>query len=122
MVRQLEMDDAAWRQYFAAHAIRPYVVFYEDFVECYEETALNVMRYLHIPLPEHIYFKPRRLQKQADSLSEEWVQRYHDLKKRKGFHQIAASFNTLFLPHVRMIPSLNILPDGLGSSSNSGAL
>jgi LPS sulfotransferase NodH len=87
MVRELEAHDAAWQRYFAIHAIRPYSVFYEDFVEHYEETALNIMHYLHVPMPEQVHFMPRRLQKQADTQSEEWVQRYYDLKKRKGLYR-----------------------------------
>jgi LPS sulfotransferase NodH len=99
MVCELEAHDAAWQRYFATHTIRPYVVFYEDFVEHYKETVLSIIRYLHVPAPEEIQFAPWCLQKQADAESEEWVQRYHDLKKRKGLHQMAAFAMTLFLPH-----------------------
>src|SRR5436305_11544080 len=52
MVRELETHDVAWQRYFATHGIRPYTVFYEDFVGYYEETVLNIMRYLSIPAPE----------------------------------------------------------------------
>jgi LPS sulfotransferase NodH len=103
MVRELEAHDAAWQRYFATHTINPYIVFYEDFVEHYEETILNIMHYLRIPVPESVQFMPRHLQKQADSESEEWVQRYHDLEKRKGFHQVVASLINLFLPCSRAL-------------------
>ena len=109
IVRQLEAHDAAWQRYFAAHGIHPYTVVYEDFVDHYEETALNIMRYLNISLPEQLQFSPRHLQKQADQESEEWVQRYHNLQKRKGLHQIAASLNALFASCAYTLP----LPDTL---------
>ena len=99
MVCELEAHDAAWQRYFAAHAIRPYIVFYEDFIEHYQETVFSIMRYLHIPVPEEAQLMPRHLQKQADAESEEWVRRYHDLKKQKGFHQMAAFAMTLFCSH-----------------------
>jgi trehalose 2-sulfotransferase len=115
MVRELETHDAAWQHYFAIHGICPYSVFYEDFVEHYEETALNIMRYLHIPVPEQVHFMPRRLQRQADAQSEEWVQRYYDLKQCKGLYHIAASMITLFGPRFR--PSLFGAPPSIDTSS-----
>lgn len=98
MVCELEAHDAAWQRYFATHAICPYIVFYEDFVEHYDEIVRDIMRYLHIPVPAEVQFMPQRLQKQADAESEEWVQRYHRLKKQKGFHQMVAFAGSLFLP------------------------
>src|SRR5262249_36782738 len=81
MVHELEEHESAWQHYFTTHNIRPYIVFYEDFIEHYEETVLGIMHYLHVPVPEKVHFMPRLLQKQADAESEEWVQRYYDLKK-----------------------------------------
>lgn len=101
MVRELEAHDAAWQRYFATHGIRPYIVFYEDFVEHCEETVLDIMRYMHISVPEQIQLMPRLLQKQADHQSEEWVQRYRDLNKRKGLHHIVASMIPLFVLRFR---------------------
>lgn len=49
----------------------------------YEETALRIMDWLKISYPEDLVFGERRLLKQADSVSEEWVQRYRDDKKEK---------------------------------------
>jgi LPS sulfotransferase NodH len=98
MVHELEAHDAAWQRYFATHDIHPYIVFYEDFVEHYEETVLNIMRYLHVPVPREAQFAPRLLRKQADAESEEWVQHYHDLEKRQGLHRMVALTLPLFLP------------------------
>ena len=50
---------------------------YEELTTSYERTALEILQYLHIDIPERVLFKGRRMKKQADALSEEWVQRYH---------------------------------------------
>ena len=53
---------------------------YEDLVGAQEETALGILRFLHVPVPEYLVFGERRLKRQADALSEEWVRRYRALK------------------------------------------
>jgi LPS sulfotransferase NodH len=105
MVCELKEHDDAWQRYFATYAIRPYIVFYAILVEHYEETVLAIMRYLRIPMPEEVHFLPRHLQKQADAESEEWVQRYQDLKQQKGLHQTAAFAMTPFLLHFYSFPA-----------------
>jgi len=76
--RQLEEHDAAWQQYFTQNNIQPFTVVYEDFVHAYEETALQILHYLGIPLAEKPHFGARRMRQQADSLSEQWIQRYYE--------------------------------------------
>jgi trehalose 2-sulfotransferase len=77
LVRRIETHDEAWRRYFAENNIPTFHVIYEEFVTSYESTTLDLLRYLHIEIPEGAVFKERRMKKQADALSEEWVQRYH---------------------------------------------
>jgi trehalose 2-sulfotransferase len=81
LVKQLEADEKAWQHYFKKHHIQPYTVVYEQLVTAYEETALDILRYLDIPLTRNLTFAERRMQRQADTLSEEWVQRYHQQKQ-----------------------------------------
>jgi LPS sulfotransferase NodH len=76
--RQVEAHEAAWQQFFAQNNIDPFTVIYEDFVTAYEETALQILRYLDIALPDRPLFGARRMKQQADALSEQWIQRYHD--------------------------------------------
>jgi len=73
-------QEEAWRRYFAENNIQPFHVIYEELVPSYEQTALDTLHYLHIDIPERIVFKERRMKRQANALSEEWVQRYHALK------------------------------------------
>jgi len=79
--RQLEEHDAAWHRYFAQNNIQPLTVVYEDFVHKYEETALQILRYLDIPIPEKPLFAARRMKQQSNALSEQWIQRYYEQQR-----------------------------------------
>lgn len=83
LIQEIILHEAAWQAYFTRYNITPFTVIYEDFVPYYEETALRIMDWLKISYPEDLVFGERRLLKQADSVSEEWVQRYRDDKKEK---------------------------------------
>jgi trehalose 2-sulfotransferase len=78
-VNRLTYFDSRWRRYFEALGVEPFEVVYEDLVEAYESTVLAILRYLEIPFTEGMAVAPPRLKKQADEVSEEWVQRYHAL-------------------------------------------
>ncbi len=80
LVQRLNADDEAWRRYFAYYDVRPWTVCYEELSAAYEATALNILHYLHVPMPEGLMFGERRMKQQADGLSEEWVQRYYEMK------------------------------------------
>lgn len=73
--------EAVWQQYFENSGIRPFTVVYEDLVPKYEETAIQILEYLNIPVPERLMFAERYLQRQTDAVSEEWVERYQELKQ-----------------------------------------
>ena len=81
-LQQTAIHESAWLDFFELAGVRPYVVVYEDFVEAYEETAQCILDYLGIECPNGLTFGERRLKKQADALSDEWVQRYLDLRDR----------------------------------------
>lgn len=84
----LEEDEAEIQQYCARFGIQPFKVVYEDFVDTYEETALQILDYLHIQAPENLVFGERQMQKQANEQSEEWLQRYYEVKQQglwRGF-------------------------------------
>jgi LPS sulfotransferase NodH len=80
-VSYIEEDEKAWRDYFNAHAIKPMVVVYEELVQTYSATACQVLEYLHIPKPADLVITEPHMKKQADRISEEWVERYHELKQ-----------------------------------------
>lgn len=78
LVQEIATHEAAWQQYFKTCHAEPFAVIYEDFVSAYEETVLSILNYLGISRPEHLAFGERKLKRQADALSDEWVQRYYD--------------------------------------------
>ncbi len=84
-VGRLAEFEANWRRHFEGLGVKPFEVAYEDFVGTYELTALAILRYLGLPISEDLKIASPRLQIQADEVSEEWVHRYHELKKVQGF-------------------------------------
>ena len=84
LIQQIEEHQQAWQRYFNEAAIRPCIVFYEDLAANYEGTALQILSYLNIPIPENLVFAERRMRRQADALSEEWVERYQMLKQEEA--------------------------------------
>lgn len=87
-VQEIVMREAALQAYFDELGVKPYVVVYEDYHDAPEETARDVLAFLGIPLPPDVPFGERRLRKQANALSEAWVQRYRDEKQQAWLRRI----------------------------------
>lgn len=83
LVRQNQEHDRAWQRFFAAHRISPFVVVYEQLAEAYETTATQILRFLNISVPDDLVFGERRMKRQADDLSESWVEQYHSAKRAR---------------------------------------
>lgn len=77
--KRLVQYDADWQQYFQDHGIEPYTVVYEDLVETYEETALDILKFLQLPT-DNLTFGPRKLRKQADRKNDEWLAYYYAIR------------------------------------------
>jgi len=76
---QTASHEAAWQEYFQVNKINPHIVVYEDLASAYEKTARDVIKYLGIQPHGEIIFGERRLRKQADALTEEWVHKYLEI-------------------------------------------
>lgn len=83
LVQEIVFHEAAWQTYFTQYDITPFTVIYEDLALHYESTALRIMDWLNISYPENLVFGERRLLKQADIVSEDWVQRYRAEKEKR---------------------------------------
>jgi LPS sulfotransferase NodH len=83
----LEQDEIEMQQYFTACGVQPFKVVYEDFVGSYEETVFQILNYLQVPVPVQLVFGERKLKKQANEQSEEWVQRYYEMKRKDDIEQ-----------------------------------
>ena len=76
---QTATHETAWQEYFRQNQIQPYIVSYEDFITAYETTAKEIIEYFGVPHREEIVSGERYLKKQADKLTEEWVQKFLEL-------------------------------------------
>lgn len=81
LIQEITKHESAWQGYFAACEVQPYTVIYEELVTAYEVTARDILQYLCISCPEYLKFAERQMKQQADAISEEWVQRYHSIKR-----------------------------------------
>jgi LPS sulfotransferase NodH len=77
-------NDRNWEQYFEQNRIRPFTLYYEDFVQRREDTAIEVLRYIGVAPAEPVTFGPWQMRKQADAISEEWVRQYRLYKEGQG--------------------------------------
>jgi LPS sulfotransferase NodH len=77
LVRLLTAHDASWDAYFLGLGIEPLKVTYEDLADDPEPVIRTILESFGVPAPEHLTISAPRLQIQADSLSEEWLQRVH---------------------------------------------
>jgi hypothetical protein len=75
-LRTIVDEECAWEEYFTHAGVTPVTVVYEDFVRDYESTVRGLLDHLETPLPNEFVFPAPRLHKQADRVSEEWVERY----------------------------------------------
>jgi LPS sulfotransferase NodH len=76
LVATIRADEQAWLAYFADCGIEPFVVVYEDFVENFEDVALEIVDFLRIERPRDLQVHPPKMTRQSDAVSEEWLNRY----------------------------------------------
>jgi len=80
--------ESSFDGFFDRYGISPFRVVYEDLVERYEETALEILDFLGIPHPAHVSFGERRLERQWDAASDELLRQYY---AAKGFNPIGGA-------------------------------
>lgn len=81
---ECSMREAAIQEFFSEGSIVPFTIVYEDFILNYPETIRNILSYLELPDVRDISIPPPPLQKLADKMSEEWVQRFRK-ERQKGW-------------------------------------
>jgi trehalose 2-sulfotransferase len=84
-LRQTALHESAWLEFFRRAGVQPHIVVYEDLAADYEQTAKGVLDYLGVEYPPALRFKKRRLRQQADTISDEWVERYLALNETSEF-------------------------------------
>jgi len=74
-------EDQAWHEYFQRYGIRPFTIAYEDLAAAPEDVVLLILEHLGIQLPDGLPPLHWAHQKQADGLTEAWIQQYLALKE-----------------------------------------
>lgn len=81
LVNESLLREAAWQAYFSEWRVNPLALVYEDFIENHAGTVTYVLDFLGVREPYILPTEAITLVKQADSVSEEWVQRYREEKQ-----------------------------------------
>lgn len=74
--REIRVQTKGWEMYFMQREISPCRVVYEDLVADQKGTIRRVLEYLNIQVPDDFACPETHLEKQADELSEEWVEKF----------------------------------------------
>ena len=81
LYNECSMREAGIQEFFAEGGITPLNIFYEDFVQEYEGTVRRVLDYLELDL-KYAIVSPPAMTKLADSVSEEWAQRFRQERQK----------------------------------------
>ena len=71
------MREAGIQEFFTEGSATPLNIFYEDFIQNYEQTVRTILDYLELDAQSAI-ITPPALTKLADAVSEEWVQQFRE--------------------------------------------
>src|SRR5262249_54887925 len=74
--RRLQDDVHAWSSAFAAAGVQPRRIEYEQLAAGYEPIAESLLKYLNLPEVDCRVFAHLDMQRQADAVNEEWVDRF----------------------------------------------
>ncbi len=74
---ECSMREAGIQEFFSEGGIIPLNIFYEDFVQEYDQTVRTILDYLELDSGSAT-IAPPALTKTADTVSEEWVQRFRE--------------------------------------------
>ena len=77
LYNECSMREAGIQEFFAEGGITPLNIFYEDFIQNYEGTVRTILDYLGLDSQSAPIALPA-LTKIADTVSEEWVQRFRE--------------------------------------------
>jgi trehalose 2-sulfotransferase len=75
-VGRIDREEEAWRVLFDRYGIEAHEIVYEDLVSDQDVTLREVLEFVGVEPPASLQVAQPRLERQADALSEEWVERY----------------------------------------------
>ena len=86
LFNECSMREAGIQAFFSEARIAPLTIVYEDFIQAYEETIRQILRFLELDT-DVVEVSLPNYTKLADEISEEWVQRYRKEKQRGWSNQ-----------------------------------
>jgi LPS sulfotransferase NodH len=82
-------QEAFWDIFFEYTGIKPILVLYENFAGDYQTSTVRLLERLGLPAPDAGVLSPP-LKQQSDSVNDDWVRRYSDIKLAAEFDLIPA--------------------------------
>ncbi|MBI5963781.1 MAG: sulfotransferase [Chloroflexi bacterium] len=81
LYNECSMREAGIQEFFTEGGITPLNIFYEDFIHNYEQTIRTILNYLELD-SKSVTIAPPALAKLADTVSEEWAQRFREERQK----------------------------------------
>ncbi len=72
--------ESQWEAFFTENGVKPLTIVYEDFASSFAETVVSVHAHLGVSDLDESAIKEPRLLQQADDISEEWLERYLEVR------------------------------------------
>jgi LPS sulfotransferase NodH len=76
-IREVRVDAKGWETYFHQRRIEPFRIIYEDFVVDQMRTLKHVLEFLEVDIPQGFQIPAIALKKQADSISDMWMEKFN---------------------------------------------
>ena len=76
-IREVRVDAKGWETYFHQRGIEPCRIIYEDFVNDQRVTLKRIFDFLEIAFPAGFQIPELPLKRQADSLTDLWVEKFN---------------------------------------------
>lgn len=81
LYNECSMREAGIQEFFTEGGITPLNIFYEDFIQNYEGIVRTILDYLELDSTS-VTISPPALSQLADTISEEWTQRFREERQR----------------------------------------
>ena len=81
LLQEIIPRESEWAEHFAANAIRPFLIVYEDFVQVPLSCLLGILNSLDIDQPTSLELPEARFQRLSKELTEAWVERFREEKQ-----------------------------------------
>ena len=101
LLNQVLQQEAFWDTFFEHTGIKPILVLYENFAGDYTTSTIHLLERLGLPAPDASSLAPP-LKRQSDSINDDWVRRYSDIR-------LGAEFD--LAPAVPAMPALTATRD-----------